>query len=235
MTPAPPDAKARPGLPRPDVQSRLPIARISEAIGPCRWFALGAGMMAVIAATSEDEDEHAAAFAEFLDYRARYMEALADRAGIGQFLGGLPEIQGHRKTVHGFNKTLAAMSEDEIPSRGDALELARSARHDVLPAFDAILDVLSGLQETQRQDDLRQMAEKAAMVDGILREMGRIGRMIGLISINASVEAARAGGDSGRSFQVIAEEVRNLARQSSELLERVKSRLAEDATPRPPT
>lgn len=91
-----------------------------------------------------------------------------------------------------------------------------------------ILAHLAKLEKDEAETHLARMAEKAALVDGMLTEMGRIGRMISLISINASVEAARAGGESGRSFQVIAEEVRSLARQSSDVLDRMKNRISED-------
>nr|WP_281494078.1 methyl-accepting chemotaxis protein [Jannaschia sp. S6380] len=90
---------------------------------------------------------------------------------------------------------------------------------------------MGALQQRARGDAARNLArvsERAALLDAMLTDMGRIGRMIGMISINASVEAARAGGPSGRAFRVIAEEVRDLARQSSDLLTRMRQRVNED-------
>ncbi|MEM1301801.1 MAG: methyl-accepting chemotaxis protein, partial [Pseudomonadota bacterium] len=59
-------------------------------------------------------------------------------------------------------------------------------------------------------------------------EVEQIGRMIHLISLNASVEAARAGGESGRSFKVIADEIRNLAQQSAALIDTTRASVRGD-------
>ena len=211
-------------------QQTLPnLSEVLHLIGDCRGYALAVGALAVACATAESTAERTALAAELTEYRRRYSDSLAEKMRKGPYLGDIAEIAAHRVVVHAFADHIRHLRDDgtEI-TRDDALELASRARNGVLPAIDAIVDHLALIEQEATRARLERMSEKAAMVDGMLTEMGRLGRMIGLISVNASVEAARAGGEAGRAFQVVAEEVRNLARQSSDVVARMKHRLAED-------
>ena len=205
------------------------IAEAITKVGHSRGFALNCGMLAVLCTTAESDDEHAALTAEFLTFREKYMSAVSPGTDVGDYLSKFPDLAPHRRVAHDFCAALAALPDDRVDmTRTQAADLARCARCDVLPATYIIINRLSDHETEQIAQRLIKMQEKSALVDGMLAEMTRIGRMIGLISINASVEAARAGGESGRSFQVIAEEVRSLARQSSDVLGRMKHRISED-------
>ena len=61
-----------------------------------------------------------------------------------------------------------------------------------------------------------ELKESSATVSKIVKTIDDIAFQTNLLAINATVEAARAGGDSGRSFGVVAEEVRNLAQRSAQ-------------------
>jgi len=187
------------------------------------------GILAISTATAESDEERDAHWKELLEFRKTYSAALAEKNRVAPFMTQIDEIAAQRKIVHGFEDMLAGLpATPQELTRDKAIEISDHARTAVIPAIYFIVDVVTRMSDEEASARMAHMGEKAAMVDGMLTEMVRIGRMIGLISINASVEAARAGGESGRAFQVIAEEVRSLARQSADVLDRMKRRMAED-------
>ena len=115
------------------------------------------------------------------------------------------------------------------PEPEAAGQLVRFVRLEGVPAIlelTALLSRRKKAHETARQAMTR---ERMAGLGKMFAEVEDIGRMIHLISLNASVEAARAGGESGRSFKVIADEIRSLAAKSADLIETTRSALRSEA------
>ena len=71
----------------------------------------------------------------------------------------------------------------------------------------------------------KQAQDEAVFVRKAMNEIDEISDSINLISINASVEAARAG-YAGRGFAVIAEEIQTLSKRSRTSLRSIKDRIA---------
>ncbi|MBO4213780.1 MAG: methyl-accepting chemotaxis protein [Lachnospiraceae bacterium] len=90
-------------------------------------------------------------------------------------------------------------------------------------AFEKIFDIISGIEKSTTK-----ISEASNLISAIADQTN-------LLSLNASIEAARAG-DAGRGFAVVADEIRNLAAQSTDSVNIINEMLAdlqhntEDAT-----
>lgn len=78
---------------------------------------------------------------------------------------------------------------------------------------------LASSQEASLQD-VDRLKQNAIQVESIVTMVGDIAEQTNLLALNASIEAARAG-ENGRGFSVVAEEIRVLADQSAQAVQRI--------------
>lgn len=85
-----------------------------------------------------------------------------------------------------------------------------------------LLRALDGIRSVFIGGVLARQAQHASNTERALHELGTISKTILFISINASIEASRAG-EAGRSFSVIADDIRSLAQNAQQTIASIKA------------
>lgn len=95
------------------------------------------------------------------------------------------------------------------------------------PFYDAVTQVCDGLWaqlDQQRDRDINQAHEAGDAIKDVLGRLERIGKHVRLVSLNASVEAARVG-EAGKGLGVIAVEFKSLAEEIQHLTATARSNI----------
>ncbi|MFD3156269.1 methyl-accepting chemotaxis protein [Haloimpatiens sp. FM7330] len=91
-------------------------------------------------------------------------------------------------------------------------------------ALNGALEIMNNLKQSIKTtlDATEILQNKSREVDEILSIIGNISEQTNLLALNASIEAARAG-EAGKGFAVVAEEIRKLAENTKQSLDKVCS------------
>ncbi|MEL6702254.1 MAG: methyl-accepting chemotaxis protein, partial [Pseudomonadota bacterium] len=187
-----------------------------------RGLAVNAGAIGITLATETEPTERRQVAQDLGDFIQRFCAVTREIAHLPIVREEGARHPGMLDEIGGFSAELVRLDQAgdfAALTRDRASELTRRARERTLPAFYAFIRAFESEKDALRSRHQDRLKEQAAQLEKMFGEVEEIGRMIHLISLNASVEAARAGGESGRSFKVIADEIRNLAQQSASLIE----------------
>lgn len=106
-------------------------------------------------------------------------------------------------------------------------EVANLTSNELRTGFEEVSSTLSVVIENVRRfsgmtDRFFRLEEEINKIDSVLETILRINEQTNLLSLNAAIEAARAG-DYGRSFAVVADQIGKLAEETKEAADEIKN------------
>ncbi len=137
-------------------------------------------------------------------------------------------------TISNFAKDLAELVKNTNLSAQRAAEAAQAAKDVAEQGSDMVkksINVMHNIRQSVREasKQVRLLGENSTRIGEITDFISEIASRTNLLSLNASIEAARAG-DAGRGFSVVADEIRNLAERSSNSAEEISKLIADIQT-----
>lgn len=140
--------------------------------------------------------------------------------------GIVSQAEDAEKCLHQMD-ALSSKIEEVAKSANNISKISEDTRDVVSTGIKSIEDLNTKANDTKNATEnviacIEELNESSASIEQIIGVINSIASQTSLLSLNASIEAARAG-DAGRGFNVVAEEIRKLADQSMDSVKNIQA------------
>ncbi len=141
---------------------------------------------------------------------------------INEEAASLNQVASSTEELSITAKEIADIAKDIEKNSSDGKEMAQQGEKIISEVVKSVSSVKEEILKTAKQNI--EIVEKSKNIDKILEVMEDITSEIHLLALNASIESAGAG-EYGERFAVIAQEIRELADNSKDVIEKVKENI----------
>ncbi len=134
------------------------------------------------------------------------------------------EIANHATTLATVVADTKENGEEVDNRMQETVTVSRNGKNDLQRVSDAMKDIDTSIHKLHQMID--KVGKTSEEITNITEIIGNIADQTALLSLNASIEAARAG-DAGRGFAVVATEIGQLANTSADSVYHIKSLIDE--------
>jgi len=145
--------------------------------------------------------------------------------GINVISENVNEVADSITKVSETNENLSQVSDKLMRDMNEAMMKIKEMEENAHRQGEEVKSLIESLQESletskNTSKQLNELEKRMGGIKDILYSISDIAEQTNLLALNAAIEAARAG-ENGRGFAVVAEEIRKLAAQSTESVERI--------------